>query len=117
MFFVFTEDGCLEIVDTIKEIRTNYEGIDVESGVYEFFDQKGSRLKPRFSKPNKVKKYFGLISTVESGQFDLIADVDPGSDSIFTLLKETSHLKSNKHFKSLANVKMYLEAGNESKKD
>ncbi len=109
MFFVFTEDGCLEIVDTIKEIRTNYEGIEVESGVYEFFDPKGSRLKPRFSNPNKVKKYFGLFSTVESGQFDLIVDADPDTDSIFTLLQETSQLKPNVLFKSLGDVSHYFE--------
>ena len=34
MYFVFVEDGSLEIVDTFDEVRTNYEGIDVESGVY-----------------------------------------------------------------------------------
>ena len=39
---MFVEDGFLEIVDTIDEIRTNYEGIDVESGVYEFFDENGN---------------------------------------------------------------------------
>jgi len=33
MYFVFVEDGSLEIVDAIDEVRTNYEGIDVESGV------------------------------------------------------------------------------------
>jgi len=33
MYFVFVEDGSLEIVDTVYEVRTNYEGIDVESGV------------------------------------------------------------------------------------
>jgi len=33
MYFVFVEDGSLEIVDTIDEVRTNYEGIDVERGV------------------------------------------------------------------------------------
>jgi len=42
MYFVFVEDGSLEIVDTIDEVRTNYEGIDV----YEFFDKNGKRLKP-----------------------------------------------------------------------
>ena len=46
MYFIFVEDGSLEVVDTPDEIRTNYEGIDVESGVYEFFDKNGKRLKP-----------------------------------------------------------------------
>jgi len=63
MYFVFVEDGSLEIVDTIDEVRTNYEGIDVESGVYEFFDKNGKRLNPSFTKPNKIKnisEYFLL---------------------------------------------------------
>ena len=105
---MFVEDGFLEIVDTIDEIRTNYEGIDVESGVYEFFDENGKRLKPSFTKPNKVKKYFGIFSTVQSGEFDLIPDNDPDSDNIFTLLKETSFLKPNTQFKTLEDVKIYL---------
>ena len=46
MYFVFVENGSLEIVDTIDEIRINYEGIDVESRVYEFFEKNGKRLKP-----------------------------------------------------------------------
>lgn len=65
MYFVFVEDGSLEIVETIEEVRKYYEGIDVESGVYKFFDKNGKRLKPKFTIPNKVKKYLRIFSTVE----------------------------------------------------
>ena len=79
-------------------------------GVYEFFDKNGKRLKPSFTKPNKVKKYFRIFSTVQSGEFVLVPDDNPDSDDIFTLLNETSFLKPNNHFKTLEDVKIYLGA-------
>ena len=41
MIFVFIEDGSLEIVSDIDEVRKNCEGIDVESSVFQFFDENG----------------------------------------------------------------------------
>jgi len=111
MYFVFVEDVSLEIVETIEEVKKYYEGKDVESGVYEFFDKNGKRLKPKFTRPNKVKKYLGIFSIVESGEFELIPDNDQTVDNIYTLLKETPYLKPNNDFKTLQDVKIYL--GNE----
>ena len=41
MIFVFIEDGSLEIVSDIDEVRKNCECIDVESSVFQFFDESG----------------------------------------------------------------------------
>ena len=52
MIFVFVEDGTLEIIEELEEARRNYEGIDVESGVYDFYNEAGTYLKAVFTKPN-----------------------------------------------------------------
>jgi hypothetical protein len=36
IIFVFIEDGSVEIVSDIDEVRKNCEGIDVESSVFRF---------------------------------------------------------------------------------
>ncbi len=53
MIFIFVEDGTLEVVNSVEEVRRNCEGIDVENGVFRFFDENGSQLEPRFTKLNK----------------------------------------------------------------
>lgn len=51
MIFVFVEDGTLEVIEDLEEARRRYEGIDVESGVFRFYDENGCFLAPKFAKP------------------------------------------------------------------
>ena len=78
MIFAFNEDGTLDIVKDINEARKEYEAIDVESGkVVKFYNESGVYLKPVFAKPKIVKKYlFGLFSSVEFGDYSLVACQD-----------------------------------------
>jgi len=106
MIFVFIEDGTLDIINNVKDAQNNYEGIDVESGVYDFYDEKGTYLKPKFTKPNKYKKYlFGLFSTVESGEFILETSPNDQEDSFHQMLQDTQALNDNKYFHSLEELK------------
>ena len=106
MIFVFIEDGTLDIVENLQEARKNYESIDVESGVYEFFDAQGVRLQPVFTVPNKYSKWlFGLFKTMESGVYNLETSKEATGDSFLTMLEETIALNPNKWFSSLEEIK------------
>ena len=109
MIFVFVEDGSLEIVGDIEEVRKTYEGIDVESSVFQFFDENGQFLEPRFTKPNKQGRFLGIFEWVESGEFELVPAGENISENIFDYLNETSDLKQNPWFNNLDEVRRYLE--------
>ena len=108
MIFVFVEDGTLEVVESLEDAQ-KYEGIDVESDVFIFYDEKGVYLKPIFTTPNKVKSIFGLFKTVESGEYILVPEQnDTDSDSIDIMLAETVALEQNKWFQSLDEVRRFI---------
>ena len=108
--FVFIEDGTLEVVGSMEEAERGYEGIDVESQVFTFFDASGTYLKPTFTRPNRSGKYLGLFSWVESGEYRLAPSHEDGYD-ITTYLYEAADLKPNPWFRSLAEVKDFLTRG------
>ncbi|MEZ0260009.1 MAG: hypothetical protein ACAH80_03315 [Alphaproteobacteria bacterium] len=108
MIFTFIEDGTLDIIKDIAEARRNYEGIDVESGVYTFYDAKGVYLRPHFTTPNKHGKCLWLISWSSSGIYELVADASVPHDPIALALQETQALNPNPYFKTLDEVKAYF---------
>ena len=65
--FVFLDDQTLDIVSPSDNLIGEYEGIDVEDGVYGFFDQDLRIMEPYFTKPNKRSWVF-----VESGIYKLV---------------------------------------------
>ncbi len=110
MIFVFIEDGTLDVVADIEEARRQYEGVDVESGVFTFYDDRGTYLRPDFVVPNKYGSFLGLIEWSESGIFDLVVDPDADGDPLWLSLYETEAVNPNPWFDSLKEVKDYLQA-------
>lgn len=108
MIFVFVDDGTLEIIASPQEARRNYEGIDVERGSFRFFDEHGAPLEPRFTQPNRTGRLLGIISWVESGDFELVPAPASGEDNIFEHLLEVNQLEPNPWFKDLDEVKRFL---------
>jgi hypothetical protein len=104
MIFVFADDGTLEIIAGPEEAKQEYEGIDVEEGVYKFFDETGTRLNPNFIKPNKRSKF-----SVQSGEFELLPSTHSNEDDIFSHLNEASELNPNRWFNDLGEVKRFFE--------
>jgi hypothetical protein len=117
MIFIFSEDRTLQVVDSLDEVRRNCEGIDVENRVFQFFDQNGSRLEPRFTKPNKTSRVFGVFSMVESGEYELIPSPVFNDREIFLSLLEGTVPEANPWFKNLDDVKDYLETRPELSSD
>ena len=66
LILIFQDDGVLAIADDEAAVYRNYEGIDVYSGIFRFFDDNGNALKAVFDVPVKQGKWWSLWS-VDSG--------------------------------------------------
>ncbi len=110
MIFAFLEDGTLELIADADEARRTYEGVDVEAGVVQFYDEQGNPLQPRFSVPNRRGRALGLISWVESGVYDLEPATDPAIDSFAMALAEAVSLAPNPWFDTLAALRIHVGA-------
>ncbi len=111
IIFAFGEDGILSVFDNLKALQLECEGIDVESGVWDFFNYKGDPIKPNFITPNIVKKHlFGLVSSVESSQnFSFVSEKNNSEPNLKSVLETIVDLENNKYFSNVAEVKRYLE--------
>lgn len=110
MIFVFVEDGTLDIAADIDGVRRTCEPIDVESSVFTFYDADGRPLAPTFTKPNRVKRVFGLFSIIDQGEYTLEPGDPSAHDSIAVALQETRALEPNSWFADLNAVRDYLLA-------
>jgi hypothetical protein len=107
--FVFPNDTTLEICESLEVARREYEGIDVEAGVYSFFDFTGVPVKPVFTVPNDHSKFLGLIPSCSSGVFEFERDSASESHGIASALGNAEHLKKNQIFETLDDVSRHLE--------
>ena len=111
MIFAFAEDGMVAVLDDLAAARRECEGIDVESGVYVFYAEDGTWLRPRFTRPNR-QGGFAFFRWVESGEFVIEPDLarPPEVDAIETALDEAAGLQPNTHFASLDAVRDFVAA-------
>ena len=106
MIFVFLDDNSLDIINDSNDAKREYEGIDVEAGTYQFFNENGISLNPIFSKPTKhYKELFGLFHSVQSGEYDLIVSNDIDNNLFQKKLLKVEFLNENKWFKSLDEIR------------
>jgi hypothetical protein len=108
MIFAFLENGTLDVLPDGTAVRRAFEGIDVESGVVQFYDPTGTYLAPHFTKPNRTRRFLGIFSWVVSGEFDLRPDPTAPDDDIWTCLAETSVVNPNPWFANLDAVRQFL---------
>jgi hypothetical protein len=108
MIFVFAEDATLHVAVDIADVHRMSEPIDVESSVFLFYDRDGRPLIPRFTKPNRQTRLFGLLSTIEPGEYTLEITDPATQDPIAVALQETEMLESNPWFTDLDAVREYL---------
>ena len=109
MIFVFLDDQTLDIIEDFAEERGAYEGVDVEEGIYGFFDSEGNPLVPHFTVPNKKGKLLGLIPWVKSGRYELVkASPSAQPKSLQESWKRCAGLNPNRHFTTLEEVHDYL---------
>ena len=78
MILVFADDQTVMVLADISAVRVECETVDVEEGTFQFFDELGRTLIPRFTSPVRRSSLFFGIKIVGGGNFDL--DVDPHDD-------------------------------------
>lgn len=110
MIFVVIEDGTMDVVENLEEAQRNYEGVDVENGVFVFYNSRGVYLEPRFTVPNKYGKFLWIFDWSTSGVYDLAPNPLAPEDPIWLALFETHALNPNRFFKTLDEVKAYLKS-------
>lgn len=108
MILVFLEDGTMDVVENLAEAQRNYEGVDVESGVCVFYDERGVYLEPRFTVPNRYGKFLWLFDWSSSGVYELVPNPAAREDPIWLVLFETQILNPNRFFKTIDEVKARL---------
>lgn len=111
IFALSTDDRTLEIFDSEADAISNAEGVDVEDGVWLFFDETGQALEPFFIKPNK-RGGFGLIS----GVYELHLS-NQNLPTLQVKLSEVAALSGTDKFKNLSEVKSWLTSNTSFKRD
>ncbi len=108
MIFALGEDGVVTLFADLAAVRTACEGVDVESGVWDFFDASGKPLEPRFIVPNRVSKVLGKIVAASSGVFELVPAHDASEPALLECLTDGILLDPNPHFASIDALRAYL---------
>lgn len=105
--FVFLDDSTLDVVSPAENLVGSYEGIDVEKGLYTFFDQDLRKMEPQFIEPNQKGRTIG-IPWVASGVYELIAG-EIKKEDFLKMLSEIVHVNKNDWFKTIDDIRLYLE--------
>ena len=111
MIFALADDNMLSVHDSVDEMQGACEGIDVENGIFQFFDKKGAPLKPEFIEPNTQGRLFGIIPWVGSGAYTLISSKGANEPTLIELLPSIFGIVENPYFNDLNQVHQFLTKG------
>lgn len=105
IFVVETEEHSLRVFLSEAEAVAHCEGLDVEAGVWLFWDDRGEPLEPHFSVPNQR----GLFA-VRNGTYSVVSAVPNHHAILSEVLDEVLHFESPAPFNSAEGVRRYLES-------
>lgn len=103
MIIVLDAESLLYLFDSIDEIVSEFEAIDIENGEYEFCDESGQRYEGRITSP---------VKTFKAGAFVLKPIGEPDADIPISFVERASSLdRACQGIKSLDEVKEFLTSG------
>ena len=108
LILAFVEDGELCLFSSTAAACARFEGIDVESGVVQFFDGQGTSLEARFSQRPTNDPIFGLIGWVRVGEYQLVPKQVQATDSLALALHEARYMRPTGPFKCIDDVRRWL---------
>jgi hypothetical protein len=109
MIIVFADDQTVAVLPDITSVRRECEAVDVEDGVYSFFDELGQRLVPRFSAPvDRASLLFGAIKSVGGGSFELERDPQDEGSAFETSLANAVAIEPNLRFTTIADLARHV---------
>jgi hypothetical protein len=103
VFALATDDHTLRVFPSEIEAVAYCEGIDVEAGVWAFFDNEGQPLDAVFTKPNSRAGF-----VVASGTYVLRRASLAASVSLAQRLHEVRAVEGVEKLKTVADVKRFL---------
>ena len=109
MIIVFAEDQTVAVLPDMDSVRRECEMVDVENGVYRFFDKSGRRLLPRWSIP--VERRFLLFRPLESadcGSFELELDPHDDGSAFQASLANVVAIEPNTMFETIADLARHV---------
>ncbi|KFN51424.1 hypothetical protein N790_14780 [Arenimonas malthae CC-JY-1] len=101
IFAVDTDDMSLLLFDSAEEAVAHCEGIDVEEGVWLFWDDLGKALEPDWLTPNFHSRF-----VVGSGKYQLAPA--PQRPTLLQVLPEIRFIQGNLAFPTIAAVEAHL---------
>jgi len=101
IFALATDERTLLVFASAREAMAHCEGIDVEDGVWRFWDRRGDPLQARFSQPNRRGSF-----SVANGEYSL--ESTPGGQHLIALLRGIGRIGDNPFFDSPTAVGAYL---------
>lgn len=108
MIIEFADDQTITVHPDIESVRAECEAVDVESGAFNFFDELGRRLIPRFVAPvSRTSLIFG-IELVSGGDFELDVDAEDQGSAFETSLANAVAIEPNRWFETIADLSSYV---------
>lgn len=108
MIFVLDEANVLYVSGSEAELQGAFEGVDVEDGVYRFFDESGSPLVAEFTVCNERGKIIGPVQWIRSGTYRLLHSHDVTVPHLFDVLNMVIAVEPNRYFSDLEAVRSAL---------
>jgi hypothetical protein len=108
IIFVLDETSVLYVSDSEAELQGAFEGVDVENGVYRFFDDLGMPLVAEFTVPNRAVKMVGPTGWVRFGRYRLRPSLDTLTPHLTALLSTITVIEPNRYFPDLEAVRRTL---------
>ncbi len=101
VFALATDERTLFVFASQQQAISHCEGIDVEDGVWRFWDQHGAPLHAQFSQPNHRSGF-----SVGNGIYHLVPNAD--GERLAVALARVAQLETNEFFSSLSRVQEHL---------
>lgn len=109
IFALSADDNCLMVFADEPGAIAYCEGVDVEDGLWKFFDDLGLPLDAKFSAPNSRGSF-----AVVSGRYSLHRSTEDSRKNLNSYLDGVAAVEGNPPLSDIISVRRYLESqGNE----
>jgi hypothetical protein len=116
MIIVFADDQTVGVFPNVESVRTECEAVEVEDGVYSFFDEYGRRLVPIMIQPvSRTSVFFGRMKWVGGGTFKLELDTHDDGSAFDNAIATTVAIDRNRWFASVADLARHVSDNREQR--
>ena len=98
MIIVFADDQTVAVLPDLSAVRAECETVDVEDGVYRFFDDLGRSLLPHFTAPVRRTPLLFGIKAVSGGDIELELDPHDDGSNFETSVAKADAIEPNRWF-------------------